>query len=212
MTRISDSQPPASDPDVNEVNTEDVDSSQKTKDGDQQSPFSQLLAKKKGAQHDDAPMKRFKSSESDRDPRPPGFAQTGKAFDTPFQTVEVESKHVVALPADLQQLVREISVVVNAAGNQQVNIEMNSNVLKGLHIRIERGDAGVAIQFQSTSDQVSGLLSKNLDGLSQALVERGVSVADIRVESPRESARARDYKGQSNSGGRGQGGRQGGGR
>jgi flagellar hook-length control protein FliK len=210
--KISDSQPPASDPDVNDVNSEDVDSSQKSTDDDQPSAFSQLLAKKKGPQRDDTPVKRFKGGEGDRDPMPPGFAQTGKAFDTPLRTVEIESKHVVALPADLQQLVREISVVVNAAGNQQVNIEMNSDVLKGLHIRIERGDAGVAIQFQSTSDQVSGLLIKNLDALSQGLAERGVSVADIRVESPRESARARDYKGQSNSGGRGQGGRQGGGR
>lgn len=206
--RISDSQPAPSDP---EVSTENVDSSQKSND-DQPSTFSQLLAKKKGAQQEEGSMKRFKSTEGDSDPSGAVFPQTGKMFDSPMQAVEVESKHVVALPTDLQQLVREISVVVNAAGNQQVNIEMNSNVLKGLHVRIERTEGGVAIQFQSTSDQVAGLLTKNLEALSQGLADRGVSVADVRVEGPKEMARAKDYKGQSNSGGRGQGGRQGGGR
>ena len=206
--RISDSQPPASDPDVN---TQETDSSQKA-DDDQPSPFSQLLAKKKGADQEGTPFKRFKGGESDSNPLGSVFPQPGTMLDSPLQAVEVESKHVVALPTDLQQLVREISVVVNAAGNQQVNIEMNSNVLKGLHIRIERREGAVAIQFQSTSDQVSGLLTRNLEALSQGLEDRGVNVTDIRVESPKESARARDYKGQSNSGGRGQGGRQGGGR
>ena len=36
--------------------------------------------------------------------------------DHPLETAPVESKHIVAVPPELQQLVREISVAVNARG------------------------------------------------------------------------------------------------
>jgi flagellar hook-length control protein FliK len=99
-----------------------------------------------------------------------------------MQPTAVQSKSPVQLPPELQGLVREISSLVNVKGNQQVNIELNSNVLKGLHIQIERQkDGAIAIQFQSSSEAVSQLLSKNMDALSQGLVDRGVNVGDIRV-------------------------------
>jgi flagellar hook-length control protein FliK len=206
--RISDSQPSAED---SEVNSKDVDSSQKS-DDDKQSAFSKVLAKKKGADQDTGPVNKGKSTEGELNPNVMMFPQGEKSFSQAMQAGQVDSKRIVALPTDLQQLVREISVVVNASGNQQVNIEMNSKTLQGLHVQIERRDGAVAIQFQSNSDQVAGLLSRNLESLSQGLAERGVNVAEIKVSSPRETAKPRDFRGQSNSEGRGQGGRQGGGR
>src|SRR5262249_33449183 len=123
--------------------------------------------------------------------------QTGS--DRSLQLSEVESQHVVQLPRELQQLVREISVV---AGGNAVNIELNSNVLKGLHIRIEKQNEAVAIQFQSTSEDVARLLSRNLDSLSQGLADRGVNVADIRVAKIQESSNTPSYKSGSKSGSR----------
>src|SRR5947207_13179964 len=99
----------------------------------------------------------------------------------------------------MQQRERESSVVVNGAGNQQVNIEMTSYVVKGLHVHIERKEGAVAIQFDSTSEQVANLLTKNLESLSQGLADRGVGVAEIPLNGPRESSRARDCKGGSSS-------------
>ena len=213
--KIDDTQPPASDP---EVNTDDVDSeetprSTQSSDQDEPSSFSKLLAKKRGGEQDSSQIRRGKGADSNINAASAMFASTGKVFESAISAGQVGGKQIVALPAELQQLVREISVVVNAAGNQQVNIEMNSNVLKGLHVHIERKEGVVAIQFDSTSDQVANLLTKNLESLSQGLADRGVGVAEIQVNGPRESSRARDFKGQSNSGGRQQqGGRQGGGR
>lgn len=206
--KIGDATPPSNEPDLN---TENADS-QKCSEDDAPSAFSRMLAKKRGSDQDTGPLKGGKGASSNADEMGAMFSQTGKVFEASIQVAPVESKQAVALPVDLQQLVREISVGVNKAGNQQVNIEMNSSVLKGLHVSIERREGAVAIHFQSTSDQVTGLLSRNLESLSQVLGDRGVSVADIQVSGPRESARAREQKGQSNSGGRGQGGRQGGGR
>ncbi len=205
--RINDSQP-SSDPDLK---TQDTDSSKKS-DDDKPSGFSKLLAKKKGADQDTGSLSKGKSAEGELNPNVMMFAQGERTFGQAMQAGQIDSKHIVALPADLQQLVREISVVVNASGNQQVNIEMNSKTLQGLHVQIERREGAVSIQFQSNSDQVASLLSKNVESLSQGLADRGVNVAEIRVSSPRESARLRDFRGQSNSGGRGQSGRQGAGR
>ncbi len=211
-----DDTPPASDP---QLDTEDVQSpeplpSTQSSDEGEPSSFSKLLAKKRGGEQDSSQIRRGKSADSDINTVAGAmFGSTGKGFEPAISAGQVGGKQIVALPVELQQLVREISVVVNAAGNQQVNIEMNSNVLKGLHVHIERKEGVVAIQFDSTSDQVANLLTKNVESLSQGLADRGVGVAEIQVNGPRESSRARDFKGQSNSGGRQQqGGRQGGGR
>ena len=204
--KITDSPPPADDPNVK---TDDADSSQNTKN-EGSSTFSQALAKKRTPNQDSTQAKGGKRAESEFDPTAAGLIQTSTALHESIQAVQVESKQAAALPAELQQLVREISVVVDAAGKQQVHIDLNSNVLKGLHIRIERQDGAMAIQFQSASDEVASLLSRNVDALSQGLAERGVGVADIRVTGPRESSRVQGNKSQSNLGGRSQGGRQGG--
>jgi flagellar hook-length control protein FliK len=204
--KITDSPPPANDPNVK---TEDADSSQNTKN-EGASPFSQALAKKRGANQDSAQAKGGKRAENELDATAAGLIQTSTTLHQSIQPLQVGSKEAAALPAELQQVVREISVVVDAAGKQQVHIDLNSNVLKGLHIRIERQDGVMAILFQSTSDQVASLLSRHVDALSQGLAERGVTVADIRVAGPRESSRVQGYKSQSNLGGRSQSGRQGG--
>jgi flagellar hook-length control protein FliK len=192
--RISDV-PPESDPSVN--NADDANS-QQTSEQDESSNFSKMLARKRAAgQEGNQPEGSLKpqssSSSTNIDPtqiQPPGFQ-------TSIQATAVESKHIVAIPPELQQLVREISTTVNSAGNHQVSIEMNSNVLKGLNIRIERGDAGVAIQFQSNSAQVSALLQNNMSSLSQGLADRGVRVSDIGVTAAGDQARTQDAKNRS---------------
>jgi hypothetical protein len=204
--KIDDSQP-ADDPSVNtdDMETDDVDS-QSTQSDDQPSAFSQLLAKKKAQERDSAPTRTDKKNE---DPRlaNPGFMRPEEARNLAGPVGGLEGKRAVALPADLQQLVREISVVMNKAGNQQVQIEMNSNVLKGLNIRIERQEGALAIQFQTDSQQVSSLISRNLDLLSQSLSSLGERGVDIRVTGLKEATKGADnkYRGDQ-GGGRGQGG------
>jgi flagellar hook-length control protein FliK len=206
--KIGDSQPPLSESDFD---TNSVDSSQ-SDEKDEPSIFSQFLLKKSlSSQGPAAQRKGGKPQQGEFEAIVSVFMQMPKSFDLSMQNAQVESKHVVALPPELQQLVREISVVVNAAGSQQVNIELNPNVLRGLHIRIEKQDGAVAIQFQSASEQVLNLLSENVDSLSQALVDRGVTVADIRVSNPKQASEPGSYKNSSSkSGSRGQRGRQGG--
>ena len=164
--KINDAQPPDDDSTVNTDNldSDDVDSSSNSGD-DQPSTFSQLLAKKREAEGLQSQRGKSMQSGPDLGAGATSFQVFDQSRNAPAAVAAMDSKHIVALPADLQQLVREISVATNQAGNQQVHIEMNSTVMKGLQIRIERHEGTLAIQFQSQSDQVTNLLSKNVEAL-----------------------------------------------
>ena len=138
-------------------------------------------------------------------------AVLGETAESPSQinAAPIEEKHLVPIPTQLQELAREISVTVNAAGQQQVHIELNSNVLKGLHIRIDRQDGAVAIQFQSSSEEIATLLSKNAEALSEALVDRGVAVSNIRIAGPAKTETRQDSSNRFRGRDQRQGGRQG---
>jgi flagellar hook-length control protein FliK len=182
--KINDTQAPAPDP---SPDSSDVDASRDDdKKQDEASAFSRVLAKKQQSQQEAASLKGGKREEADTDTSKFSQVSNPETFHPVAEAKNVESKHVVELPSQLQQLVREVSV---AAGKNQVQIEMNSNVLKGLNIRIERQNGELAIQFQTTSPEVSKLLSSNLDALSQGLADRGLSVADISITSSREASK-----------------------
>lgn len=201
--RISDSQPSSGDPTVSDSSN----LRQKTDDAGK-STFSKTLAKKRDATNSDPFQGISGKSGGGADPTATGLMdQQQQPMERSIQTAEIESKHVVPVPPELQSVVREISAAVNAAGNHQVQIELNSNVLKGLRINIEKQAEGVAIQFQSNSDQISTLLSSNIDSLTQGLSDRGVTVSNISIRGPRESAGSQDSKNRGFSGY--QGGRQG---
>ena len=126
-------------------------------------------------------------------------------------TSHTESLHAVSLPPQIEGVVREITAGVNAAGRNEVNIELNSKTLNGLQIHIEKHDGKIDVQFQSRTDDVARLLSRNVGALSQALADRGVAVNDIRIETPQAVPRTEEYKSNSRQqdsgrGGQGRGG------
>ncbi len=191
--RIDDSQPSSSD---QAVKSGDRDKS--STDQNKDSSFSKVLAKKRDGKQDDANSKTGKQKNTDASLLPGLMGGPQALLEQSMQPTTVQSKSPVQMPSELQGLVREISSLVNVKGNQQVNIELNSNVLKGLHIQIERQkDGAIAIQFQTSSEVVSQLLSKNIDALSQGLIDRGVNVADINVSGSRDSTTGTESSGQS---------------
>ncbi|HMK29060.1 MAG TPA: type III secretion HpaP family protein [Terriglobales bacterium] len=200
--RIDDNQPPLDDPSVNtdDVQSDDIDSGS-TQSDQEPSAFSQLLAKKK-AQDKDAASARPEKKQEGGNFAGSGFMRPELVRESSGPVGNIEGKHAVDLPPDLQQLVREISVATNQAGNEQVQIEMNSGVLKGLRVRIERQEGALAIQFQTDSLQVSNLISRNLDSLSEALSNLGEGGVNIRITSSRGSSKGPDFKDRGSQGGR----------
>jgi Flagellar hook-length control protein FliK len=203
--KISNESPPAADSDMNSHDADTPNNEQQN----EPSPFSRVLAKKQALEDEQGGQGNSRRV-GEPDGTITGIMPNPSLFDRPFVASKTDSKHIVALPVELQSLVREISVV---SGGHEVHIEMNSNALRGLHIRIEKQDGAVAIQFQSSSEDTARLLSRNLDSLSQSLADRGVSVADIRVTTVAATAKKWSQKpgsqSGSNSGGRSQSGREG---
>lgn len=210
--KIDDNQPSIDDPSLNadDIESDDIDS-QSTQSDDQPSAFSQVLAKKKANDRDANTSRTEKKKEA---PRPPNASSAQQPFlrEVSGSVVGIDSKRAVSLPPELQQLVREISVAMDKAGNEKVQIEMNSNVLKGLQIRIERQQGALSVQFMTDSQQVSGLISRNIDALSQSLSSLGEAGVNIRVTGSRESGRAWETKYRGQQGGQGQGSGYGGGK
>jgi flagellar hook-length control protein FliK len=200
--RIGDQEPSG---EVPATHSEDAKSEKTRKD--EPSSFSRTLAKKRDS-HPLNTAAKLGRAESEGGIVPQAEKQAQNRFDSSLSAAPVGST-AVEVPPELQPLVREISVVANAPGNQQIHIELNSNVLKGLHIRIDRQNGAIAIQFQTASAEVSRLLSTNLNSLAQGLADRGVNVSDIRVNQPQSAASAAKYKQGSNLEKRWQGGRQG---
>ncbi len=197
--KVTDPQPPASDDSDLGVNDDELDSTDQS-DQDEPSAFSQVLARKRQANQEGSQAK-GKRADSSAEPAAGATMPVQPSFEQAMQMAPVESKHVVAVPPEIEQLVDEISVVVGPEGKQEVHIEMNSNVLDGLQIVIDRQDAGIRVQFQSASEQVTALVSNNIAALTQGLEDRGVAVADIRVAGPQESARNQRFGYRSGSGG-----------
>ena len=117
---------------------------------------------------------------------------------TPSQQ-RVEKPQSTMDTRQLDGLVQEISVAAQDKSTQ-VDIQLNSQTLQGLHIRIASDQGGsIAIQFTTASAAVSEFLSGNIQQLSNALAERDIKVSEIRV------ARRDSVSGalrQKNSGGR----------
>jgi len=208
--KIDDNQPAIDDPSLNadDIEADDIDS-QSTQSDDQPSAFSQVLAKKKSDERDANSTRTEKKKEAPR-PSNAAYAQQPSLREVSGPVTSIESKRAVSLPPDLQQLVREISVAMDKAGNEKVQIEMNSNVLKGLQIKIERQQGALAIQFVTDSQQVSGLINRNIEALSQSLSSLGEGNVNIRVTGTREPGKSWESKFRGQQGGQAPGGFRGG--
>ena len=79
-------------------------------------------------------------------------------------------------------LVREITVQMPPGGAKSVDIQFDSHTLQGLHVRIQKADSGLNVQFATSSDAVSRLLTSNAPALTEALQQRGYVSPVITVQ------------------------------
>jgi len=117
---------------------------------------------------------------------------------------KVSSAQPVSLKEPIQALAKEIWHGVNAQGQEQIDIQLNSKVFDGLKIQIVRDSDRLNIRFEGASDTVAQLLNRNVGALTESLAAHGVRVGHIRVGEA-ETARWTAHKpqGRSRSGGQG---------
>jgi len=127
---------------------------------------------------------------------------------SPPQVQETEGPRGAQPARVIDSLVQEIVAGVNAAGAEEVQIQLQSSTLEGLRIHISKEEGNLSVQFFSRSEEVSGLLSRNLESLASGLAARGLAVGALQVQtSPaplrrEESGRSQDRRGRQGGQGR----------
>jgi hypothetical protein len=81
-----------------------------------------------------------------------------------------------------QRIVERIRVGVNARGESEFQIDLRSNVLQGLSIKISGAKGRIRAVFSGKDREVLQLLQRQSDGLRSALEGRGLKVEELRVE------------------------------
>lgn len=81
-----------------------------------------------------------------------------------------------------QKIVERVRVGTNAAGAAEFQIDLRSNVLKGLSIKVSGGNGKIRAVFSGGDKDVLKLLQENAEGLKQALGGRGLSLEEFRIE------------------------------
>jgi len=113
-----------------------------------------------------------------------GMAVPTLAPSTPFHDIaSVETGHgIPESDALLAPLVHEITVQAPPGGNASVDIQFDSRTLQGLHVRVQKTGDSVQIQFSTSSDAVSRLLTANAQSLSDALGQRGYIAPTVSIQ------------------------------
>lgn len=81
-----------------------------------------------------------------------------------------------------QKIVERARVGTNAAGQAEFQIDLRSNVLKGLSIKISGGNGKIKATFSGSDKEILRMLREQGEGLKQALAGRGLSLEEFKVE------------------------------
>lgn len=116
-------------------------------------------------------------------------------------------------PAVVNGLVAEISTTVQPGNTPAVDIRFDSKTLAGLQVRVVKAGEHISVRFNTNSENVAALLTRNTDSLSAALQARGFQVGAVTVVSepkPPSGDQHPDSRGRSDSSGgrQGRGGRE----
>lgn len=81
-----------------------------------------------------------------------------------------------------QKIVERVRVGTNAAGQSEFQIDLRSNVLKGLSIKLSGGNGRIKATFSGNDREVLKLLRDQGENLKTALRGRGLTLEEFKVE------------------------------
>jgi len=81
-----------------------------------------------------------------------------------------------------QKIVERARVGTNASGQAEFQMDLRSNVLSGLSIKVSGGNGKIKAVFSGNDREVMKLLRQNSDGLKKALEGRGLTLEEFKIE------------------------------
>ncbi|HZI14670.1 MAG TPA: flagellar hook-length control protein FliK [Myxococcus sp.] len=82
-----------------------------------------------------------------------------------------------------QKIVDRVRVGTNAAGNAEFQIDLRSDVLNGLSIKVSARNGKISATFSGSNREVLKMLEEHSEGLRGALGGRGLRLEDVRFEA-----------------------------
>lgn len=82
-----------------------------------------------------------------------------------------------------QKIVENVRVGTNAKGQAEFQIDLRSNVLSGLSIKLSGGNGKISASFSGSDKEVLKMLEENREGLSKALSGRGLTLTELKIEA-----------------------------
>lgn len=93
------------------------------------------------------------------------------------------SERLRALATEIaQKIVERVRVGTNAAGHAEFQIELRSNVLSGLSVKVSASRGRISAVFSGNDREVLRMLRDQADALKGALAGRGLELEELKVE------------------------------
>jgi hypothetical protein len=81
-----------------------------------------------------------------------------------------------------QKIVERARVGTNAVGQAEFQIDLRSNVLAGLSIKVSGGNGRIKAVFSGNDREVLKMLEEQKDGLKSALAGRGMRLEELKID------------------------------
>jgi hypothetical protein len=82
-----------------------------------------------------------------------------------------------------QKIVERVRVGTNAAGNAEFQIDLRSNVLSGLQVKVSAKNGRISAVFSGSDKDVLKMLEEHEESLKGALQSRGLMLERFKVEA-----------------------------
>jgi len=82
-----------------------------------------------------------------------------------------------------QKIVERVRVGTNAAGKVEFQVDLRSDVLAGLSVKVSAHNGKITAVFQGSDKDVLKMLEEHEEQLKEALTARGLKLEDFRIEA-----------------------------
>lgn len=115
-----------------------------------------------------------------------GQAQGIGASDRLFASRVSETRAMTQIPKELlDQIVKQITILQGKVeGSKELQIDFSEKTgFRGLSVKVSRGEEGVNVLFLASDPQVKRLFERESDNITQALREKNIQCAPVRVKA-----------------------------
>jgi flagellar hook-length control protein FliK len=118
------------------------------------------------------------------------FSLRARTLEKPGGTPAISTENKLPQKV-IDEVVQAVRVGVNRAGDKEVQFDLKSNVMDGMRVRVSMHDNKVVTILEVTTLDAKRQLEANLPELKQALVQKGMDIAQVNIQYKEEPQQGR---------------------